>query len=560
MQVDDRFVTLVDGYAEGELNTTELTELSERLRGDEEAQAFFRSMLGAQGLLRWRYAFPHLVEQVMSRLRTAQTEATKRDVMRVAQASDRDWLRYVRHRRPGWLGVSAIAASIVFASGLFVSDSTRRSDLVTTGYSRPRGRIAELAQCRGMVFRIDRTSRVTMSEGDPVHAGDMIRAVGGNTTATIRYPDSTVLKLGVDTLLGFEISGGPQRPYHPALQELEDRPGKDVFIARGQVLADVSAQKTPMAFRTPHAEAIVLGTQVKLTVEETITRVDVGSGHVLLTRLSDGAHVELGGGSFSIVGPDVSLEPKPLVVMDIVGTRVPGLIGHWRFDETAGSVAFDSSGNGHHAQIHGAEWVSGKVGPGALRFDGTGQYVEDPDGADYINGLTAFTLAVWVKSDALRTDRGIVVGKDPDLGDEEFGLLRYDAYGTHNGINAIKAGINTHLGGWLYYESRSGTQTRDWQHLVLTWRSGEPLVLYINGVRDEPTYSSPGWDGGITGATKLIIGKGCKDVAGTSWLGIIDDVRLYNYSLPTPHIEALARGEEFQTAARIDSGEQSRSQ
>ena len=43
-----------------------------------------------------------------------------------------------------------------------------------------------------------------------------------------------------------------------------------------------------------------------------------------------------------------------------------GLIGHWQFDETAGTTASDSSGNNYHAQLFNAgsgagSWVDGKV-------------------------------------------------------------------------------------------------------------------------------------------------------------------------------------------------------
>ena len=56
-----------------------------------------------------------------------------------------------------------------------------------------------------------------------------------------------------------------------------------------------------------------------------------------------------------------------------------GLIGHWQFDETAGTTASDSSGNNYHAQLFNAgsgagSWVDGKVN-GGIKLDGTDDYL-----------------------------------------------------------------------------------------------------------------------------------------------------------------------------------------
>ena len=86
-------------------------------------------------------------------------------------------------------------------------------------------------------------------------------------------------------------------------------------------------------------------------------------------------------------------------------------------------------------------------------------------------------------------------------------------------------------------------QTTDWQHLVFTWKSGEKLTLYIDGeLDDDPIHNDDGKNGEISGATKLIIGKGAKDNNATSWPGLLDDVRIYNRVLDVAEIEDLASG------------------
>lgn len=222
-----------------------------------------------------------------------------------------------------------------------------------------------------------------------------------------------------------------------------------------------------------------------------------------------------------------------------------GLIVYYPFDETTGTTATDDSKNGNDADLTGsATWATdeGKIG-GALKLDGSASSAEDADGADYINGLEEFSVSVWIKSDSAPHDRGIFHGKDPSGPDDVFGL-RYDSASWDfkgGGTNLIKAGIST-TGGDQRYESASNTQTTEWQHIVLTWKSGEILSLYIDGVLDEPLFNSEAAQGEISKASKLVIGRGAKDNGGTSWTGLIDELRIYDRVLNANEIDELATG------------------
>ena len=222
-----------------------------------------------------------------------------------------------------------------------------------------------------------------------------------------------------------------------------------------------------------------------------------------------------------------------------------GLIGYWPLDESTGKTAADESKNSNDATLTGdASWEpnNGRFG-GALKLDGAGSTAEDADGGKYINGLDAFTVSVWVKSDNTPHDRGIFHGIDPGGGDIIF-TLRYDAasWEVKGGTNLIKGAITT-TGGVQPYESRSNVQTTEWQHLAFAWRSGEQLSLYIDGVLDDaPVFNAAATEGEITGASKFVIGRGAKDGGDNSWPGLIDDVRLYNRVLDEKEIESLASG------------------
>ena len=221
-----------------------------------------------------------------------------------------------------------------------------------------------------------------------------------------------------------------------------------------------------------------------------------------------------------------------------------GLIVYYPFDESTGDTASDASKNSNDAKLTGnAKWEpnDGKIG-GALRLDGTNSSAEDVDGGEYINGLDAFSISVWVKSDTTPTDYGIFHGKDPSGPDDVFGL-RYDSasWDFKGGTNLIKACIST-TSGDQRYESANNTQTTEWQHLVLIWSSGEQFSLYIDSKLDEPLFNSAASQGEITGATKLVVGRGAKDGANLSWTGLIDELRIYDRVIDANEIKELTSG------------------
>src|SRR3989338_9400755 len=76
------------------------------------------------------------------------------------------------------------------------------------------------------------------------------------------------------------------------------------------------------------------------------------------------------------------------------GDIITGLVSHWKFDEGFGMIANDSSGNGNTGVlINGPSWVTGKVGTGALQFDGANDRIITS--SDFI-GISALTICMWV--------------------------------------------------------------------------------------------------------------------------------------------------------------------
>lgn len=72
-----------------------------------------------------------------------------------------------------------------------------------------------------------------------------------------------------------------------------------------------------------------------------------------------------------------------------------GLVGHWKFDEGAGTTANDSSGNNNTGTLSGAVWtIQGRFGQ-ALVFDGINDWVTIND-APSLDLTTGMTIEAWV--------------------------------------------------------------------------------------------------------------------------------------------------------------------
>jgi hypothetical protein len=234
------------------------------------------------------------------------------------------------------------------------------------------------------------------------------------------------------------------------------------------------------------------------------------------------------------------------LAMGLVAERAaadPDLLAHWMFDNP-GDPGHDDSGNGRDFTVHGAAayTASGKIN-GAMSLPGLNTaYLEDADGENYINGLDAITVAVWIKSEESNTDRGFFTTRDPAGPDSKQCLgIRYDPSGdTENRV--IKFYVMTTQDKGLY-ESAGEVQTTEWQHVAITWSAaGGRSELYLDGelqgLSRRETQSGAGepLGGTLDNAAMVRVGTGFKNLG---WLGRCDDVRVYQRALSGPEVLQL---------------------
>lgn len=219
-----------------------------------------------------------------------------------------------------------------------------------------------------------------------------------------------------------------------------------------------------------------------------------------------------------------------VITGDVWSFRIGKLVGWWKFDETEGSTAADSSGNNHTGTLMGnPQWqsISGKFG-GALHFDGDGDYVRIGNESDF-DTTSQITVAAWIKVNKFDKDWQAIVAK----GDSAWRLQRDR---NTNSLEFACSGLK--VPGTQYGDIHGKVDINDgqWHHATGVF-DGAKIYLYIDGkldvssnapgsinVNDEPVY----------------IGENSEQV-GRFWNGFIDDVRIYNYAFSEGDILALVK-------------------
>jgi len=216
----------------------------------------------------------------------------------------------------------------------------------------------------------------------------------------------------------------------------------------------------------------------------------------------------------------------------------------WIFSDQDGETAAPTFGNEAGTLSGGVEWSTEDPfgSGGSVSFNGTDGTVVMEDLATAFNDLANFSLSIWIKANSTGIDKGFWEAVDSGGGDH-WGL-RYDSTGaTAGGSNVIKLGITTSESGGNknrgadQQESHEGTQTTDWQNVVMTWEDGVGFNLYIDGELDEPTLAMQNTAGTTALMDRFVLGDGAK----AYWDGLIDEVAVWSLTLSADDAAWLAQ-------------------
>jgi hypothetical protein len=230
---------------------------------------------------------------------------------------------------------------------------------------------------------------------------------------------------------------------------------------------------------------------------------------------------------------EISLYPMAAEYLTPVDPGTANLAGAWSFDEGAGEVVADGSGNGNNGSLNGVGWIPGQMGS-ALGFDGLSSYVDIPAAAWNTIEQQA-TVSVWLYVDSSIAQNPVTFAayQDPTVNNSRVfsthvlwgNTLYLDTGGDAGGYDRINKAAS------------AGDYADAWIHWAFTKNAeGGEQKIYRNGVL---WHSGTGMTRSMTGVTAFTLGSRTDHTA-EFWNGSMDEFRLYNKELSVEEILWLA--------------------
>ncbi|MFA5013067.1 MAG: LamG-like jellyroll fold domain-containing protein, partial [Candidatus Paceibacterota bacterium] len=216
------------------------------------------------------------------------------------------------------------------------------------------------------------------------------------------------------------------------------------------------------------------------------------------------------------------------------------LVSEWRLDNASGATATDSWSGGNNGTLtafanttagygdsHTSGWMSSSncISGTCLKFDGTDDYVIVPHNASLNFGNNSFTLSLWVQTTMAGNVSGISVLSKATSGSPYWNLLITRDLSHIEFFNYYPSQPYQYFSG-AYYMVNDGK----WHLLTLVENYGVNGMLYIDG-RYQSTHAQA-WGSPDNSANNLTIG-------GSSYNGLLDDVRIFNAAMPTSQIQQM---------------------
>jgi len=179
--------------------------------------------------------------------------------------------------------------------------------------------VAKVAQAENAFVVTADGAKTPARAGQDVLAGQCLEVFAGGS-ARLEYPDGTKVEAWAET----------------EVRELKAEGGKRVHVAKGTVRAEVTKQPQgqPMVFATPHGEATVRGTTLRLSADpdpKKGTRLEVEEGKVQLRNLA-GKTVTVESGHYAVAAVGVELVTRSFVLFreDFNRSRINTWPAGWR--------------------------------------------------------------------------------------------------------------------------------------------------------------------------------------------------------------------------------------
>jgi hypothetical protein len=214
------------------------------------------------------------------------------------------------------------------------------------------------------------------------------------------------------------------------------------------------------------------------------------------------------------------------------------LIGFWKLDESSGTTAEDSSGQGNDGTLaNGPLWQpSNGMTPGALSFDGVDrQSVNIAGSVAYATQNAPFSFSAWFNLTDWTNPVPDIMQIRTDTA-SPWHVLLGDQAGMFYGIS-----LGSGDGSWVTIQTNNLPSTGVWHHVVATYNgNGAETIgnfqIFLDGV-PQPLSGAAVY--GIQAEQSRI---GAAEDPRNQWKGLIRDVRIYNRVLGVQEILQLYSG------------------
>jgi len=209
------------------------------------------------------------------------------------------------------------------------------------------------------------------------------------------------------------------------------------------------------------------------------------------------------------------------------------LVGWWKMDDGSGTLAHDATANGNHGTLLGnPQWVPGYLG-GALKLDGTDDYVALPIGS-LVSSLTSSTLALWVNW----SGQGGAWQRIVDFGSSTANYL-YVCPQDGGGLLHVAITANTGIWTDITVPTAGGLPT-GWHHLALAIDGkAKNMKIFLDG-RVVANAATEYVLSDLGNTTQNWLGR--SEYADPYFNGVLDDFRIYNEALSAAQIDKIVRG------------------
>jgi len=199
-----------------------------------------------------------------------------------------------------------------------------------------------------------------------------------------------------------------------------------------------------------------------------------------------------------------------------------GPVAAFGFNEASGQSVEDASGSGNAGTFGQGvtRTTDGRFG-GALKFDGSGA-VTIPN-RQALQLSSKMTLEAWVNPSTTGSSQRDVIEKGRD---------NYYLLATSGSNRRPGGGASFRSGGATTAYGSSAIAANTWTHLAVTY-DGANLQFYVNGTR----VSSVRKTGSLNTSTSSLLIGGSEFSSSQSFVGMIDEVRVYDRALSATEIQ-----------------------